>query len=169
MLAASRESSLIVVSFSPCPVNVFLVRLEIGALGGGVGIFFASTGAAPQDAHAMRRDSIGDSIEAHETPLEPWLPQEYNALISWCQIRFYSIILSRDRKWSRSFINHTYYSQNNQELTSSSQRKCRRNVLGCFGPTGGTQQHTTRNKKLLGAPGIATRSKDTTRGSWPHY
>ena len=26
---------------------------------------------------------------------------------------------------------------------------------------------TTRNKKLLGAPGIATRSKDATRGSWP--
>ena len=28
---------------------------------------------------------------------------------------------------------------------------------------------TTRNKKLLGAPGIATRSKDATRGSWPYY
>ena len=28
---------------------------------------------------------------------------------------------------------------------------------------------TTRNKKLLGAPGIATRSKDATRGSWPCY
>ena len=26
-----------------------------------------------------------------------------------------------------------------------------------------------RNKKLLGAPGIATRSKDATRGSWPYY
>ena len=28
---------------------------------------------------------------------------------------------------------------------------------------------TTRNKKLPGAPGIATRSKDATRGSWPYY
>ena len=29
---------------------------------------------------------------------------------------------------------------------------------------------TTRSKKLLlGAPGIATRSKDATRGSWPYY
>ena len=28
---------------------------------------------------------------------------------------------------------------------------------------------TTRSKKLLGAPGIATRSKDATRGSWPSY
>ena len=28
---------------------------------------------------------------------------------------------------------------------------------------------TSRNKKLLGAPGIATRSKDATRGSWPYY
>ena len=28
---------------------------------------------------------------------------------------------------------------------------------------------TTRNKKLLGAPGIATRSKDPIRGSWPYY
>ena len=27
----------------------------------------------------------------------------------------------------------------------------------------------TSNKKLLGAPGIATRSKDATRGSWPYY
>ena len=27
---------------------------------------------------------------------------------------------------------------------------------------------TTGNKKLLGAPGIATRSKDATRGSWPY-
>ena len=27
----------------------------------------------------------------------------------------------------------------------------------------------TGNKKLLGAPGIATRSKDATRGSWPDY
>ena len=26
-----------------------------------------------------------------------------------------------------------------------------------------------RNKKLLGAPGIATRSEDATRGSWPYY
>ena len=26
-----------------------------------------------------------------------------------------------------------------------------------------------RCKKLLGAPGIATRSKDATRGSWPYY
>ena len=26
-----------------------------------------------------------------------------------------------------------------------------------------------RNKKLLGAPGIATRRKDVTRGSWPYY
>ena len=25
------------------------------------------------------------------------------------------------------------------------------------------------NKKLLGAPGIATRSKDVSRGSWPYY
>ena len=25
------------------------------------------------------------------------------------------------------------------------------------------------NKKLLAAPGIATRSKDATRGSWPYY
>ena len=25
------------------------------------------------------------------------------------------------------------------------------------------------NKKLVGAPGIATRSKDATRGSWPYY
>ena len=25
---------------------------------------------------------------------------------------------------------------------------------------------TTRNKKLLGAPGLTTRSKDATRGSW---
>ena len=34
-----------------------------------------------------------------------------------------------------------------------------------------TQQpnRTPRNKKLLGAPGIATRSKDATRGSWPYY
>ena len=28
---------------------------------------------------------------------------------------------------------------------------------------------TTRNKKLLGAKGIATRSKDATRGAWPYY
>ena len=27
----------------------------------------------------------------------------------------------------------------------------------------------TSNKKLLGAKGIATRSKDATRGSWPYY
>ena len=26
-----------------------------------------------------------------------------------------------------------------------------------------------RNKKLLGAKGITTRSKDATRGSWPYY
>ena len=26
-----------------------------------------------------------------------------------------------------------------------------------------------RNKKLLSAPGLSTRSKDTTRGSWPVY
>ena len=26
-----------------------------------------------------------------------------------------------------------------------------------------------RSKKLLGAKGIATRSKDATRGSWPYY
>ena len=29
--------------------------------------------------------------------------------------------------------------------------------------------HARRNKKLLGAPGIATRNKDATRGSWPYY
>ena len=28
---------------------------------------------------------------------------------------------------------------------------------------------TTRNKNLLGTKGIATRSKDATRGSWPYY
>ena len=28
---------------------------------------------------------------------------------------------------------------------------------------------TISNKKLLGSPGIATRSKDATRGSWPYY
>ena len=28
---------------------------------------------------------------------------------------------------------------------------------------------TSSNKKLLRAPGIATRSKDATRGSWPYY
>ena len=27
----------------------------------------------------------------------------------------------------------------------------------------------TSSKKLLGAKGIATRSKDATRGFWPHY
>ena len=27
----------------------------------------------------------------------------------------------------------------------------------------------TRNKKLLGALGIAIESKDATRGSWPYY
>ena len=25
------------------------------------------------------------------------------------------------------------------------------------------------NNKLLGGPGIATRSKEATRGSWPYY
>ena len=28
---------------------------------------------------------------------------------------------------------------------------------------------TTSNKKLLGAPGLTTRSKDAARGSWHHY
>ena len=28
---------------------------------------------------------------------------------------------------------------------------------------------TSSNKKLLGAPGIATRSKDAITGSWPYY
>ena len=28
---------------------------------------------------------------------------------------------------------------------------------------------STRRKKLLGAKGIDTRSKDATRGSWPYY
>ena len=28
---------------------------------------------------------------------------------------------------------------------------------------------TTSSKKLLGAKGIATRSKNATRGSWPYY
>ena len=28
---------------------------------------------------------------------------------------------------------------------------------------------TTSNKKLLGAPGRTTRTKDATRGSWPYY
>ena len=27
----------------------------------------------------------------------------------------------------------------------------------------------TRSRTLLGAPGIATRNKDATRGSWPYY
>ena len=27
----------------------------------------------------------------------------------------------------------------------------------------------SNNRKLLGVPGIATRSKDATRGSWPYY
>ena len=27
----------------------------------------------------------------------------------------------------------------------------------------------SRSKKLLGAPGLTTRSKDATRGSWPYY
>ena len=31
------------------------------------------------------------------------------------------------------------------------------------------RQEATRNKKLLGAPGIATRNKDATSGSWPYY
>ena len=35
--------------------------------------------------------------------------------------------------------------------------------------TNGAPGRTTRSKKLLGAPGIATRSKDATRGSWPYY
>ena len=33
----------------------------------------------------------------------------------------------------------------------------------------GAPGRTTKNKKLLGAKGIATRSKDATRGSWPYY
>ena len=28
---------------------------------------------------------------------------------------------------------------------------------------------TSSNKKLLGAPGLTTRSKNATRGSWPYY
>ena len=28
---------------------------------------------------------------------------------------------------------------------------------------------TASNKELLGAPGLDTRSKDATRGSWPYY
>ena len=36
---------------------------------------------------------------------------------------------------------------------------------------GGALHHSIQGayKKLLGAPGIATRSKDATRGSWPYY
>ena len=37
-----------------------------------------------------------------------------------------------------------------------------RTLLGALGLT-------TSNKKLLGAKGVATRSKDATRGSWPYY
>ena len=33
----------------------------------------------------------------------------------------------------------------------------------------GAPGRTTRNKKLLEPAGVATRSKDTTRGSWPYY
>ena len=47
--------------------------------------------------------------------------------------------------------------------------------LGC-GPSspglkrmGSSQILKSRCKKLLGAPGLITRSKDATRGSWPYY
>ena len=36
-------------------------------------------------------------------------------------------------------------------------------------PVAGHSHHKGSSKKLLGAPGIATRSKDATRGSWPYY
>ena len=38
-------------------------------------------------------------------------------------------------------------------------------------PTAPTKVYksTIRNKKQLVAPGIATRSKDATSGSWPYY
>ena len=41
----------------------------------------------------------------------------------------------------------------------------------CFWAPGRTTRSipTTSNKKLLGAPGIATRNKDATRGSWHRY
>ena len=49
-------------------------------------------------------------------------------------------------------------------------------VMGKFGQTRDDSEDGVRleaidirNKKLLGAPGIATRSKDATRGSWPYY
>ena len=33
----------------------------------------------------------------------------------------------------------------------------------------GSKHPTTVTRTLLGAPGIATRSKDATSGSWPYY
>ena len=39
----------------------------------------------------------------------------------------------------------------------------------CPGKSSSNKCIATNNKKLLGAPGIATRSKDATRGSWPYY
>ena len=35
--------------------------------------------------------------------------------------------------------------------------------------TDAVAQHKLGAKTLLGAPGLTTRSKDATRGSWPYY
>ena len=47
--------------------------------------------------------------------------------------------------------------------------KTARFVLGRNKKLLGAKGIATRNKKLLVAPGIATRNKDATRGSWPYY
>ena len=42
-------------------------------------------------------------------------------------------------------------------------------VVGAPGIATRSKGIATGNKKLLGAPGIATRSKDGSRGSWHRY
>ena len=56
--------------------------------------------------------------------------------------------------------------------TSTRSKRATRNKGHCYSTRSkdaGAPGLTTRSKKLLGTKGIATRSKDATRGSWPYY
>ena len=80
-----------------------------------------------------------------------WSPQYFTRL--WCR-------LAEHERWTSARPSDPFYCDS---FSLSSQKALRKRSLL------GLEAIAISNKKLLGAPGLTTRSKDATRGSWHRY
>ena len=144
--------------------------------------FTGNTGCGPQRQHAVQARSAAWRVFAQDSC---WLFHRWMWVLG--RLIFFSKLQQKSWKFTFNAMDHRHLifhrltqlvSPGGKSLScrrigpaaslppGAEDKICRAERMGCGTFEGLNELIGCRNKKLLGAPGLTTRSKDATRGSW---